>query len=132
MGRLQSGVDLLNGLTDKVCEVGVRAGYVFALGTLRNAVIGFYDQDRKEYDSLFFDEPLEIVTCQGNISIKDEQVMLHLHISIGDEKGEMYGGHLMEGSEVAVVEFCIAEFSGDPLERNYDEEFKLDLWLPIG
>jgi len=128
MGRLKPGTDLINGLLQKTEELDVRSGYIKVLGAVRGAVIGFYDQHEKVYHSIEMDEPLEIVTCHGNISVKDDETALHLHISLANEVGESFGGHLMDGTEVAVAEFCILQFDGQPLEREYDSNFNLDLW----
>jgi len=128
MGRLHEEDDLLAALTEKAAEADIRAGYVWALGTVSRAVLGFYNQEHKEYDELHYEEPLEIVSCHGNISEKAGDVALHLHMTVGDEFGQVYGGHVMPGNRVVVAEFCIAQFSGEPLRREHEEDLNLDLW----
>ncbi len=129
MGRLQPGEDLLAGLLRKTKQLYVRSGYIKVLGAVRQAKVGFYDQEKNIYHSIKLDDPLEIVTCHGNISEKEGQTALHLHISVANDQGKSFGGHLQEGTEVAVAEFCIFEFEGEqPLQREYDPDFNLDLW----
>ncbi len=128
MGRLVAGDDLLTALTGATEKLKISSGYIWALGTVKRGVLGFFDQDEKEYVELTFDEPLEIVTCHGSISRKGDDTVLHLHMTVGDELGQAYGGHVMPGNEVLVTEFCIAEFDGEPLCRERDEELDLDLW----
>lgn len=128
MGRLVPGDDLLTSLTEAARELDISSGYVWALGTVRRGVLGFFDQDDREYVELTFDEPLEIVTCHGNISQQGEDTVLHLHMTVSDELGQAYGGHVMPGNEVLVAECCIAEFDGEPLLRRREEDLDLDLW----
>lgn len=128
MGRLEPGDDLLTGLTRAVQKMEISSGYVWALGTVKRGILGFFDQEEKEYVELAFDEPLEIVTCHGNISRNGESIALHLHMTMADEIGQAYGGHVMAGNEVLVAEFCIVEFAGEPLTRQRDEDLDLDLW----
>jgi uncharacterized protein len=40
-----------------------------------------------------WDEHLEIVSCQGTVSIHDP----HIHISVSDINGHVWGGHLKDG-----------------------------------
>ncbi len=128
LGRLHEGDDLLSSLTDRASGAGIHSGYVWVLGTLSKAVLGFYNQEEKVYDELRFVQPLEIVTCHGNISNKDGEVALHLHMTVGDEMGQVFGGHVMPENEVVVAEFCIAELEGEPLRREHEPDLNLDLW----
>ncbi len=128
MGRLPCGGDLLNSLTDFAREKNIRTGQVQVIGALQRAVIGFYHQDQRKYQSISFDKHLEILSLEGNISLKDGKPFVHAHITLGDEKGNSFGGHLMEGTVVFAGEFIIREFEGRDLSRVYDEETGLALW----
>ncbi|MFN2544353.1 MAG: PCC domain-containing protein, partial [Actinomycetota bacterium] len=47
--RLARGDDMLRGLTEAAQKLGIEAGTVQAIGAVSELVIGYFDQDRKEY-----------------------------------------------------------------------------------
>ena len=56
IGKLKHDGDLLGELT-KVCdENNIRLGWVQALGAVKKARIGFYDQTKREYDFFEIDK----------------------------------------------------------------------------
>ena len=62
---------------------------------------------------------------------KDE-IIVHPHIVVSNEKSEAFGGHLMKGSFVgATAELVIVEGVGVKLLRAFDEKTKLNL-LKLG
>ncbi len=128
MGRLAPGGDLLEAIESLLAERGIRAGYLWALGAVRRGAVGFFDQKTQEYRTISLDEPMEILACQGNISVKDGRPFPHVHITFGDSRGKAVGGHLVAGNEIFVAEVCIAEFSGHPLERVEIPDLGLQLW----
>ncbi|SJZ38050.1 PPC domain-containing DNA-binding protein [Selenihalanaerobacter shriftii] len=128
MGRLPYGADLIEELTEIVKEKKIKAGKVTVIGAVKQGVISFYDQEEQEYYDEIFDEKLEIANCTGNISLKDAKPMIHAHISFGNEKGEMFGGHLSSGTIIFAGEYIIEEFAGEPFKRGLDKVTGLTLW----
>ncbi len=128
MGRLKHGADLLEELTAVCADQGVRLGRVEALGALQKARLGYYDQDKSEYRFIELDEHLEMTGLVGNVSLRDGQPMIHAHVTLADEQGRAYGGHLAPGTVVFACEFCLQAFEGPEFERGLDEETGLPLW----
>ncbi len=128
MGKLSHGADLYDELT-KICkDENISLGRVEALGAVKNARVGFYNQETREYEYHTFNEDLEITKLVGNISIKGGEPIIHAHITLSDTKGKAFGGHLTSGTEVFACEFIIEEFEGPVFERGFDEETSLPLW----
>jgi len=128
IGKLKFGGDLLGELTS-VCEENyIRLGRVEALGAVKKARVGFYDQQAREYNFLEIDKPLEITKLIGNISLRDGKPMVHAHITLSDSQGNAYGGHLAPGTIVFACEFIINSYDGLDYVRDYDEQTGLPLW----
>lgn len=128
MGRLGHGKDLLEELTS-VCEKeGVKLGRVEALGALKRARVGFYNQESREYEFLEFDKQLEITNLVGNISLRDGEPMVHAHITLSDQEGNAFGGHLAPGTIVFACEFVLDILDGPEYNREHDAETSLPLW----
>ena len=128
MGRLAHGDDLLDALTAVCVENHARLGWLSALGAVQKARIGYYDQDAREYRYRDLDRHLEIASLVGNVSLKDGEPMVHAHITLADDEGRAFGGHLARGTIVFACEFCIELLDGPGLCRAHDEQTGLPLW----
>jgi uncharacterized protein len=132
MGRLSCESDLLEEINKIINEKNIKIGSVSLIGAINGLKIGYYKQDEKQYvylDDIYSDKPFEIVSCNGNISLKDGKPFAHIHIVASDRQGRCYGGHLMTGTKVFACEFIIHEFSGEDLVRGIDKITKLPLWV---
>jgi predicted DNA-binding protein with PD1-like motif len=129
MGRLAKGDDLL-AAPEHCCRAnGITLGEVRALGAVSQARVGYYDQAQRQNLYLEWAQPLEILALVGNISLRDGQIMVHSHVTLGDQEGRAWGGHLAEGTLVFPCEFMIQEYRADKtLERRFDQETGLFLW----
>jgi len=126
--RVPPGEDLYEYLSAFCINRRIRFGAITAIGAVSKATIGYYDQKGKKYFKTVLQEELEIVSCNGNVSLKEGKPFLHLHIALSDTKLYTYGGHLFPGSVVFVAEATIQEFKGKPLVRNLDQAAGLPLW----
>jgi uncharacterized protein len=128
MGRLSHGADLLEELNRLCGELNIQCGRVEAIGAVQRACIGYYDQTRREYKFNTIDAPLEILKLSGNISIKDNNPMVHAHMTLADENGRAFGGHLGPGTIIFACECIIETFDGPTFQRTHDEQTGLPLW----
>lgn len=128
MGKCAHEGDLLAELTQVCKDNDVRLGRVEAIGAVRKARVGYYHQDRREYEFHAFDEPMEILALVGNVSIKAGLPMVHAHVTLSDAAGRAYGGHLAPGTVVFACEFVIEAFDGPEFHRAPDEPTGLPLW----
>ena len=92
--RLEHGADWRAQIEAFADEQGIDAGFFYGLGAVQDAELMFYDQDRTEYDSLTFDEPLEVAACMGNISHLDGERFAHTHAVLSRPDGEAVAGEL--------------------------------------
>jgi len=128
MGKLGHGSDLLEELTAICQKEDIRLGRIEAFGAVKRACLGFYDQQSREYRFLELDQPLEITTLVGNVSLKEGNPIVHAHITLANEAGKAYGGHLAPGTIVFACELSLECFDGPPFERGFDHETGLPLW----
>ncbi len=132
MGKLSYGADLLEELTDVCRRENVHLGRVEALGAVQKVRLGFYNQQTREYQFFELDQPLEITKLVGNVSVKDGKPMVHAHVTLADEAGKAFGGHLAPGTIVFACEFILQAFEGPVFERGFDEQTGLPLWTMSG
>ncbi len=128
IGKLDFGKDLIDELTEICVKNDITLGKVQAIGAVKKANLGYYNQTSKIYQFTELDKHLEILSLIGNISTKDESAIIHAHITLGDEKGNAFGGHLAQGTIIFAGEFIIEEFIGKNLSRGFDSTTGLPLW----
>ena len=127
-GRLPHGVDLINSI-EKFCKkASIQMAAFSVIGAVSSATIGAYDQKQQVYVTVKEDAALEIVSCIGNVSIKDGQPFIHAHIVLADEQGKTIGGHLFSETIIYAGEINLQELTGKPMERTYDNDTGLMLW----
>lgn len=98
-----------------------------AIGALKRAKLGFYDQKSHEYMETLLIAPQEIACCLGNISVKEDEPFVHAHAVLADQNGNVKAGHLLEG-KVFAAEIHLTEFLGEQIRRKKDYLTGLSLW----
>ncbi|MCK5181799.1 MAG: DNA-binding protein [Dehalococcoidia bacterium] len=126
--RLKHNADLVQAITELARSKGVEAGSFTAIGALKRARLGYYDQKSHEYREMKIDTPHEMASCIGNVSLKDGEPFVHAHVVLADQKGNTKAGHLFEGI-VFAAEVHLRQLEGPKLERKYDEVTGLSLWV---
>ena len=81
----------------------------------------------KKYYSNSFKGDFEIVSLTGSINTMNNEFYSHLHMSIGNEDGQVFGGHLSKAIVSATCEMFIYVIDGD-VDRYFDEEIGLNLF----
>jgi predicted DNA-binding protein with PD1-like motif len=127
--RLTQGEDLLDELIAACNEVNAKSGTIEVIGAVSALVLGYYHQDRKEYESRTFQGAWEIASAVGNVSMLDDEPFVHLHVVASGDDGRCVGGHLMPGCTVFAAEAAITALGGHaPPERVLDGTTGLKLW----
>jgi len=128
MGQLPYGADLYESLSEIVRRERIRLGRIQAIGATTHAVVAYYDQQTKTYNPLEFAGGMEILNLNGNISIRDGNPFVHVHLLLGDAQGRVFGGHLLPGTKLFACEVTIDEFDGEELSRAKEDRTGLFLW----
>ena len=103
----------------------IRLATVEALGAVDDFTVGVFFTNEKIYYSNRFQGAYEIVSLTGTISTMDGNFYQHLHMSAGDAKGAVKGGHLNSANVSATCEMVIRIIDGE-VDRYHDEEIGLN------
>ncbi len=129
LGRFAKNSDLLSSLTEFCREENIRLGSFHLIGSVLSVNVAYYNQVTHNYvENVRSEARLEIVSCTGNISVKDADPAVHAHIIFADDKGNCFGGHLMPGTRIFAAEYCIREWTDAELMRKHDPDTGLFLW----
>lgn len=109
-------------------ENNILAGAVYGIGAVNNVTLRFLNPVTMKYVDRTFEEQMEICNLTGNISEKDGQVYLHLHIILGRSDYTCVGGHLLEGTINGACELVVERLDGPALPRYQDSETGINLY----
>lgn len=97
------------------------------LGAVNELTTGVFNTVTKEYHANQFQGAFEIVSLTGTLTRQNGKVYLHAHLSAGDEKGNVFGGHLNRAIVSATAEIVIRVIDG-AIGRKFSEEIGLNLF----
>lgn len=133
IGRFKEGKDLLQSIIEFCQRNSITQGTFILMGATMSQNISYYSQTEKKFmpcNLLNSLGRLEIASCIGNISLRDGQLAVHAHITLADEEGRAYGGHVNAGTILFAGEIFVTELLGEQLHRGEDvERTGLPLWV---
>lgn len=125
--RMDKGEEILEQVKEVALKEKIQLASIQALGAINDFTIGVFKVDEKKYYANSFQGAYEIVSLTGTINTMDDEFYCHLHLSAGDEKGQVVGGHLNRAIIGATCEMVITLIDGR-LDRSYDEEVGLNVF----
>lgn len=125
--KMEPGEDVFETIGAVAKEHGVRSGQLSLIGAVSKAKLGYFHVEASEYRDFTIDEDVEVVSCIGDISTHEGNLVVHAHMIVADETGKCWGGHLMTGCKVSVtIELVIIETEIE-LIRKRDDRTGLNL-----
>jgi predicted DNA-binding protein with PD1-like motif len=118
--------EVVAGLTRFAASQGLSASQFTAIGAFRDAVLGYFDWQEKDYEKIPVREQVEVVSMVGDIARKGDKPQLHAHVVVSKRDGTAMGGHLLQAHVRPTLEVVITE-SPVHLQRRHDEETGLAL-----
>lgn len=126
IARIDRGEEILTALQAIGTKEKIRLASIQALGAVSDITVGVFNTGTKEYHSNEFHGDFEIVSLTGTITTKEGEYYAHLHMSFGDGKGNVFGGHLNKAVVSATCEMVITVVDGC-VEREFNPEIGLNL-----
>lgn len=127
VARIDKGEEIIEQIKTIALKENIKLAAVSALGAVNDFTVGVFKTAQKEYRSNSFSGDFEIVSLTGTINTMDNEFYCHLHMSAGNEKGEVFGGHLNRAVVSATCETVITEINGR-VDRRFDENIGLNLF----
>ena len=125
--RLDPGEEIVASLTRLVEQENVQLGTVSALGAAGDVTIGIFNTKEKQYYSQRYQGDYEISALVGNVTRKEGEPYLHLHITIGNPvTGEVHAGHLSSAVISATLELFLQVWDGQ-VGRKFSDTVGLNL-----
>lgn len=120
--------EIMAALADFCKKQKIKAGEITGLGAISEATFRFLDPATKQYVDKVFEEQMEITNLTGNISNKDGEVYLHVHLTCSRRDYTCVGGHLLKARINGACELLVTDFGLTSLGRKFDPETGLNLY----
>lgn len=120
------GEDVIPGLEGFAAAQDLTAAEFSGLGAFSQAVLGFFDMDKRDYERIAVDEQVEVLTLVGNVAEHESKPKLHPHVVLGRRDGSAMGGHLLQATVRPTLEIMLTE-SPRHLRRSLDDRTGLPL-----
>lgn len=124
--RIDRGEDILDKIRELAEKESIKLASVSALGAVNDFTVGVFNTAEKKYYSNEFKGAFEIVSLTGSINTMDGKFYTHIHMSAGNEKGEVFGGHLNRAVVSATCEMIVTVIDGE-IDRYADADVGLNL-----
>jgi predicted DNA-binding protein with PD1-like motif len=121
-----TGDEVVEGLTRFAESEHLASSHFTGIGAFRDAVIGYFDWEKKDYLRIPVREQVEVLSLAGDITLDQDHPKVHAHVVLGSRDGNARGGHLLEGHVRPTLELVVVE-SPSHLRREMDAESGLAL-----
>ena len=127
VARIDRGEEILDKLHELAEKEHIKLASVQALGATNDFTAGVFNTETRQYAANRFTGSFEIVSLVGTVNTMDRQFYAHLHMSAGNEKGEVFGGHLNRAVVSATCEMVLHLIDGT-VDRRFDADTGLNLF----
>lgn len=125
--RMDKGEEILEKVREVAEKEKIKLADISALGAVSEFTVGVFDTEAKEYHANEFKGSFEIVSLTGTINTMNDEFYCHLYMSAGNEKGQVFGGHLNRAIISATCEMVITLIDGR-VDRRFEKEVGLNLF----
>ncbi len=120
------GDEAVAGLRDFAREQRLGGSSFSAIGAFRDAIVAYFDWERREYRHLPQSDQMEVLSLVGNVALDGDEPKVHAHAVLGRPDGRVRGGHLIEGHVRPTLEIVLEEMPRH-LVRRHDPRSSLAL-----
>lgn len=121
-----SGEEVMQGLQIFAREHTLSSCRFTAIGAFKNATLGFFDFDIKDYKKIEVPDQVEVLSLMGDVALYGNESKLHAHVVLGRFDGNAIGGHLIRAIVHPTLEVILEEMPSY-LQRRLDKETGLPL-----
>lgn len=124
--RMDKGEDIVKQVKNVALKEKIKLASISALGAINEFTVGVFKTKEKKYYANEFKGDFEIVSLTGTINTMNDEYYSHMHLSAGNDQGQVFGGHLNKAIVSATCEMVIQIINGE-VDRYFDEEVGLNL-----
>ena len=83
--RIKPEQELITGISKYCADSSITSGVIIGIiGSLHDATLNYLVDLPGKYEGIKYTGPLEIVSAQGTIALKESDVIVHIHMMISN------------------------------------------------
>jgi hypothetical protein len=125
--RIFRDEEVMDVLTRFCVEENIYHASFTGIGATKSSTFGYYDLEKREYFFETYDQLMEVISMNGNVSLLEGKPFLHVHAAFGDTDLKVYGGHVKNMTAGVTIEIHFTAYDSK-VERAYDAEVGLNLF----
>lgn len=126
--RFEKGERFLDVFQGWLSSIGIKGAFFYGLGGATMIRAGSYHLETKQYTMKeFSNDHFEVLNLTGNVSVSDNTLKVHCHITFSDHTLASFGGHLEELLVGGTLEVYVQHL--EPLTRIQDPQVGLALLI---
>lgn len=132
--RLERGEDVLSKLAGFCIKQSISNASIIGLGSVEDVALAHYSVDpstssgqAKKYSERSMNGIFEVCNLTGTVGIFDNKPLVHIHVTLSDDKMQAYGGHLVKALVSATLEVTINSYPSS-FVKVQNEEIGLKLF----
>ena len=107
---LETGEEIVASLQQFAERENVHTASFTGIGALSDAVLNYFDWQKKDYQKIPVREQVEVASLIGDVADDPKgKPALHIHIVLGTRDGSAKAGHLGEGHVRPTLEVVVTE-----------------------
>lgn len=107
---MDKGDEVLSSLKSFAARERISAAQVTAIGALSDAVLKYFDWDKKDYRDIAVREQVEVASLNGDVALDPQgKPTIHIHLVVGRNDGTALAGHLGEAHVRPTLEVIVEE-----------------------
>jgi uncharacterized protein len=124
-----TGDEAVSGLGAFAETYKVTSAHFTAIGMFRVATLGSFSMERKIYEKIPIEGPVEVASMTGDIALLNGKPIVHSHAVVSSPDGATKAGHVLEGYVGATLEVMIT-VEPNTMRKRFDPETGLSLIDP--
>ena len=124
--RFDSGEDIISGLQNFMKEQSISVCTFSGVGACSSVELGFFNTHIKDYRKKPYIDEMEILSLNGNGSLKEGESFIHCHGMFGRNDFTVLGGHIFKLVVSVTAEIFLTKLNG-MAKRELNSEFNLNL-----
>ena len=95
--KLEPGEEFQETLKSFAIQKRIPSAFFQGIGALCDVELGFFSLTKNDYEMHYFGGHYELIYAGGNISVESGVPFVHTHVTLSDEKCQVFAGHLFKG-----------------------------------
>ena len=124
--RLESGERVAETLLRLLRSEDIGYAVVSGLGAVSQVRLSYWNAQSRQYEAHELEEQMEVVSLTGNVTLREGEPFLHLHVGLGRQDLSVLGGHFNDAVAHPTLEIWLQP-ENEPVPRVADETSGLAL-----